>query len=107
MSHNLLLWKWSPDFDSPAKRKRHRLKFGDVTGAFVANGRHPAIGEANVAEFQTALEAEFGQDELARPFVLETHPRCVVVNYSSDARFQLVPRIAAIGKRFGLNASEF
>ena len=107
MSHNLLLWKWSPDFDSPAKRKRHRLKFEDVTGAFAAQGQHPAIGEADVAAFQSALDAEYGQDEPARLFVLETHPRCVVVNYSGKDRFQLVPRIAEIGKRFGLNAAEF
>lgn len=107
MSHNLLLWKWSPDFDSPAKRKRHGLKFEHVTSAFVAQTGHPAIGEADVTAFQSALEAEYGHDELARPFVLEIHPRCVVVNYSGTDRFQLVPRIAAIGKRFGLNAAEF
>jgi len=107
MSYNLLLWKWSSDFDSPAKRKKVGLKFGDVTSGFVTSGDHPAIGDADIAGFRAALEAVFGADELARPFVLELHPKCAVVNYSGSDRFQLVPKVATIGKRFGLNASEF
>jgi hypothetical protein len=107
MSCNLLLWKWSSEFDSLAKRKKVGVKFGDITSQFAASGHHPAIGNADIMGFRAALEAVFGADELARPFVLEQHPKCAVVNYSESVRFELVPKVAAIGRRFGLNASEF
>src|ERR1051326_1803059 len=103
MSRNLLLWKWSGEFDTPAKRKKAGLKFTDVTAGFVATGHHPAIGEADIGGFRAALEAVFGTDELARPFVLEQHPQCAVINYGESVRFDLVPKVADIGKRFGLN----
>jgi hypothetical protein len=107
MSRNLLLWKWSKDFDSPAKRKKAKVKFGEITARFAASGHHPAIGDADVSGFRAALDAVYGTDELARPFVLEQHPNCAVVNYSDSVRFELVPKVAAIGKKFGLNAAEF
>lgn len=83
------------------------MKFGDITSSFVKNGHHPAIGEADINGFRVALEAAFGTNELARPFVLEIYPNCVVLNYSASVRFELVPKVAGIGKLFGLNASEF
>src|SRR5687767_1320531 len=107
MSRNLLLWKWSPEFDSPAKRKQAGVKFGDITARFAATGDHPAIGDADIVGFRAALEAVFGSDELARSFVLEQLPKCAVVNYSESVRVELVPKVAGIGRRFGLNASEF
>jgi hypothetical protein len=107
MSRNLLLWKWSSEFDSSAKRKKASVKFGDITSQFAASGHHPSIGDADIPGFGAALEAVFGADELARPFVLEQHPKCAVVNYSESVRFELVPKVAEIGRRFGLNAAEF
>jgi len=107
MSRNLLLWKWSPEFDSQVKRKRAKLKFGDITAAFAASGHHPAIGDADITGFRAALEAVFGADEWARPFVLEQYPNCAVVNYSESVRFELVPKVADISRKFDLNASEF
>jgi hypothetical protein len=107
MSRNLLMWKWSKDFDSPAKRKKAKLKFRDITAGFAASGHHPAIGDADISGFRAALAEVFGNDELARPFVFEPYPKCAVVNYSESVRFELVPRVAAIGRKFGLNAAEF
>jgi hypothetical protein len=107
MSRKLLLWKWSSAFDTPAKRKRAGLKFAHITGAFATSGHHPAIGDADISGFRTALEAVFGTGEVARPFVLELNPKCAVINYEESVRFDLVPKIADIGRRYGLNASEF
>ena len=106
-SRRLLLWRWSEAFDSPAKRKKAKLKFRDITAQFAALGHHPAIGAADISGFRMALEAEFGKDEERRAFVFEQYPNCAVVQYSESVRISLVPRIAAVGKRFGLNASEF
>jgi hypothetical protein len=107
MSHNLLLWNWSEGFDTPAKRKKAKLKFCDVTAGFAANGHHPAIGQANIEGFKKEIEAVFGSDEVARPFVLELYEQCAVINSPSSVRFDLVPKVASIGRKFGLNASEF
>ncbi len=107
MSRNLLLWKWSDDFDSPAKRKKAKVKFADITTQFAETEDYPAIGEANITGFRAVLEAEFGSDELARPFVLELHTKCAVINYSESVRFDLVPKVAGIGRKFDLNAAEF
>ena len=107
MTFNLLLWKWSDEYDTPSKRKKLKVKFGDITGQFAKTGDHPAIGNADIIGFRRALEEEFGFDEEHRPFILEQHARCAVVNYPNAVRFDLARRIAAIGRRFGLNASEF
>ncbi|WP_157082254.1 hypothetical protein [Sphingomonas pruni] len=107
MTFNLLLWKWSDDFDTPSKRRKHALKMGHVTAQFAKTGDHPAIGDADVHSFRLAIDAEFGQNEDDRPFAFEDYGKCAVINYPNAVRFDLVPRVAGIGKRFGLNASEF
>ncbi|HRD46632.1 MAG TPA: hypothetical protein PLF78_09140 [Caulobacter sp.] len=101
----MLLWRWSADYDTPAKRKKHTVKFGDITSQFAKTEDHPAIGDADVVGFARALDDEFGADEERRPFVVERHSKCVVVNYPNTVRFDLAPRVAAIGRRFDLNAS--
>ncbi len=107
MTWNLLLWSWSDTFDTPSKRKRAKLKFSDITSQFAQFGDHPAIGDCDVVAFRQAVDAEFGADEDNRPFVFEDYGKCVVINYPNQVRFDLVPKIAGIGRRFGLNASEF
>jgi hypothetical protein len=107
MTWNLLLWRWSEEYDTPAKRKKKGVKFGDITSEFARTGDHAAIGEADVAAFRAAVDTAFGDDEDNRPFVFEAYPKCAVVNYTSGVRFDLVPKVAGIGRRFGLNASEF
>ncbi len=107
MTWNLLLWKWSPDYDTPAKRRKNGVKSSDVTSQFAKESDHPAIGDADIAAFRIAVDAEFGADEDNRPFVLEDYGKCAVINYPNSARFEIAPKVAGVGKRFGLNASEF
>ncbi len=107
MTWTLLLWKWSEDYDTPAKRKKKALRFGDITAEFSSKGDHPAIGAANIDGFCRALDEQFGFDETERPFVVEPYTKCVVVNYPDSIRLEIVPRVAKIGRQFGLNASEF
>jgi len=104
---NLLLWSWSPDYDTATKRRKKALKFSDITSQFVKSGDHPAIGAGNIIAFREAVDREFGSDEDNRPFVFYDHGKCAVVNYPNAVRFELVPKIARVGRRFGLNASEF
>lgn len=107
MTGNLLLWRWSQDYDTPSKRKKKAVKFGDITSQFADSGDHPAIGEGDMIAFRDALDQEFGEGEENRPFVFYDHEKCAVINYPNAVRFELVPRVAGIGRRFGLNASEF
>lgn len=107
MTMNLLLWKWSEEFDTQARRKARKLKFSDVTAGFLTFGDHPAIGQGEVAAFCNAIDSVFGSDEETRPFIIERYEKCAVINYPNEMRFDLVPKVAAIGKKFGLNASEF
>lgn len=107
MTGNLLLWRWSEEYDTPSKRKKKAVKFGDITSQFVKSGDHPAIGDSDIVAFRSALDHEFGEDEDNRPFVFYDHGKCAVVNYPNVVRLELVPKVAGIGRRFGLNASEF
>ncbi|MBE1527365.1 hypothetical protein GGC65_001821 [Sphingopyxis sp. OAS728] len=107
MTFNLLFWKWSEEFDTPAKRKKSGIKFGSIAAQFVISGDHPAIGNGDIASFRAALDVEFGGDQDNRPFVVEDYGKCAVINYPNAVRFELVPKVAGIGKRFGLNSAEF
>lgn len=70
-------------------------------------GDHPAIGEGDVVAFGVALAEEFGEDVTTRPFLFYDHGKCAVVNFPSAVWFELAPRVAGIGRRFGLNSSQF
>ncbi len=105
MTMNLMLWKWSDPYNSRSKRRG--LKFLNITNAFLEEGDHPAFGVADFYGFREALRQEFGQDEAFHPFVYEQYPECAVVNYPNAIRFELVPKVASIGKIYELNSSEF
>ncbi|MDV2984130.1 UNVERIFIED_CONTAM: hypothetical protein Q9R58_07430 [Methylobacteriaceae bacterium AG10] len=81
--------------------------FDDITTEFAKTGNHPAIGEADIAAFRDAVESAFGVDEEERLFVFEQYDKCVVINYPNAVKISLVPKIADIARRFGMNASEF
>lgn len=105
MTVNLLFWKWSEEFATPSRRRK--FKFSDITAQFVETEEHPAMGTADIDGFRKAIDDQFGADEELRPFVFEQYPKCAVINYPNADRFELVPQLAAVGRRFGLNASEF
>ena len=107
MTMNLLLWAWSADYDTPAKRKKIGKKFGDIAAEFARSGDHEAFGNAQLDAFVAAIDETFGSDDSRRPFVVERYARCVVINYPNAVRFELVPKVAGVGRRFGLNAAEF
>jgi hypothetical protein len=106
MSRNMLIWKWSEDFDSPTKRKRHKLKFVDVTKAFAETGDHPAIGEADISKYLIKVFEHFGPESVELPFVVERYRKCVVFNYGT-ARFEVVPILGKLAMNMGLNSAEF
>ncbi len=107
MSMNLLIWKWSEDYDTSAKRKRHKLKFSDVTSTFAETGDHPAIGACDVSPYLEKVFEKFGPESPDLPFVVERYEKCVVMAYGSAVRFEIVPVLGNLAMSLGLNSSEF
>lgn len=107
MSWNMLVWKWSPDYDTPAKRKKKKIKFSDITSEFAETEEHEAIGEADLESYILKVEEIYGTDDLNRPFVLERYTNCVVLNYSSSDRLEIGSVLGKLAMSLGLNCSEF
>lgn len=107
MGWNMLIWKWAPDYDTTAKRKKKKIKMSDVTSGFAENETHEAIGEADLDVYISKVEEIYGTDELNRPFVLERYSNCVVFNYGSKDRQEIVPVLGKLAMSLGLNGSEF
>jgi hypothetical protein len=40
MTCNLLLWRWSAEYDTPAKREKKAIKFSDITSSFPKTEDH-------------------------------------------------------------------
>lgn len=107
MSWNMLIWKWSTDYDTPAKRKKMKIKMADVTSGFAETGEHEAIGEADLEPYISKVEDIYGSDEINRPFVLDRYANCIVFNYGSGERQEIVPVLGKLAMSLGLNGSEF
>ena len=107
MSWNLLVWRWSGDFDTAAKRKRHKLKTSDVTHGFADNGDHPGIGEADMSAYLAKVFEEFGPESYELPFLVERYDKCVVFNYGGGVRYEIVPILGKLAMPMGFNAAEF
>jgi len=107
MSVNLLIWKWSSDYDTPAKRRKLKGKFGDVTSTFAKDGDSPAFVEYEIGRFLDAVNAVYRQAAEERPFVLEEYERCLNFSIPNSARLEVVSTIGRIAMAHGLNASEF
>ena len=103
----ILLWKWSKAFDTKSKRQKAKLKFKDITDQFNLTENHPAIGETNIDLYIKELGDTFGRGFRNRKFKIKRYQNCVVLFYNAKNRIDLLPKIAAIGKKYQLNASEF
>jgi len=107
MSLNLLVWKWSSDYDSPSKRRKLKVKFSNVTSAFASDGDSPAFREFDRAPFLDDVTRAYNMPVEERPFVLEEYERCLNFSIPNSERFEVVPSVGKIAMRHGLNSSEF
>lgn len=105
MSWNLLVWQWSEELDTPSKRRKY--KTGDVATVFGETGDHPAIANADFEHYLHKVVSHFGPDEESRPFVIERYGKCVVFNYGSDVRYEIIPILGQFASLCGFNATEF
>lgn len=79
----------------------------DVASSFAEIEDHPAMGEADFAEYLQKVVEHYGTDELSRPFVVENYEKAVVFNYGSESRFEVVPVLGQLASSCGFNATEF
>ena len=106
MSFNLVVWAWTDDYSTSARRRRRGVKYADIMASFVEEGDHPAMREFDFTEFEAAVEAEIGPEQVDGPYILERYPRARVYNMPFSQAPRLVPLIGAIARRFGLTSAE-
>jgi hypothetical protein len=102
MGFNLVVWRWHPDFDSTAKRRKKKVRVADVLDGFLQDGVHPAMIEADFGEFETAVAREIAPAIIDGPYHLEKYPKARVFNMALSRVRELVEPIARIAERFGL-----
>jgi hypothetical protein len=106
MSVNLVIWSWSEEFDTPAKRKKQKLKFDDVKNAWAETGDHLSMAAFDFAPFEAAVVAQLGPQTDDGPYILERYPRSRCYNLPLSQAHRFIPVIGAIARQFGLNAAE-
>lgn len=106
MSVNLVIWAWSEEFDTPAKRKKAKLKFDQIKEAWSESGDHASMAPFDFTEFEAAVTEKLGPQKTDGPYILERYPRSLCYNLASSRAAKLVPEIGTIARRFKLNAAE-
>lgn len=107
MSVNLVVWAWSEQFDTPAKRKKLKIKFGEIKDVWADKGDHPSMAAFDFAKFEAAVAQKIGLQEEDGPYILERFPRSLCYNLPFSQAPKLIPAIGNIARKFGLNAAEF
>lgn len=106
MSVNLVVWSWNHDHDTPAKRRKLRIKFDDIMATWAEAGDHPCMGDFDFAAFEAAVAAKLGPAKVDGPYIVERYPRSLCYNLPESKAAKLVPVIGTIARKFGLNAAE-
>lgn len=106
MSVNLVVWKWSKAYDTPAKRKKLKLKFDQIAGIWADTGDHPCMATFDFSEFEAAIIKEIGPQKVDGPYILERMLHSLCFNLPFSRAPKLIPIIGATAKKFGLNAME-
>lgn len=106
MSFNLLVWKWIPDYDTAAKRRKLGVKYADVTGGFSQAEAHPAMADFDFQEFDQATIEKIGPEEDDGPYILERHACARVFNIPASRVQALLPKIGKLAQKHGLTSAE-
>ncbi|MFO0547079.1 MAG: hypothetical protein U0271_01760 [Polyangiaceae bacterium] len=106
MSVNLVVWKWSPAYDSAAKRRRLGVKYEDIMSAFAEAGAHPAMASHDFGAFERDVYARIGPNVVDGLYVLERSECARVFNLSLRQGDELVPRIGELARAHGLTSAE-
>jgi len=106
MGWNLVVWQWKQEFKEPSARKKQKLKMSDVAHSLIASGDHAAAASFTQEPFVESLLDQYPGSDTDRPFLIERYPKCVLINYDSTARINIVPVIGRLAMKHGLNGTE-
>jgi hypothetical protein len=106
MSVNLVVWRWSEDFDTPAKRKKQKIKFDQIKDVWADTGDHPSMAVFDFAKFEAAVVEKVGPQKEDGAYILERYPKSICYNMPFSQASKLIPVIGTIARKFGLNAAE-
>lgn len=106
MTENLLVWKWSDDFATPAKRRKLKVRFSDVTSSFIETGDSPAFGEFDVDAFLSAVHDLYPGEDEELPFVIERSGRAICFSIPNARAYELIPILGRLAMKHGLNGSQ-
>lgn len=93
MTGTLCIFAWASDHDTPAKRRRKKLRLRDVASDWAHDGAHPAMAARDFSDFVAVLETEFGPDRELWPFLIRIHETAIEVEYASVDRVDVCTRI--------------
>jgi hypothetical protein len=107
MSFNLVVWKWTPAYDSAAKRRKLGVKYAEITAAFAEDSKHPAMAKHDFRPFEKAVFDQIGPAVTDGPYLLERSTYARVFNMPFRQVEKLVPRLTLIARAHGLTSAEF
>lgn len=106
MSENLLVWKWADEFDTPAKRKKRKIKFRDVTSEFMDRSDSQAFGSFDMDGFVDSVTELYPEPEEVRPFVIERYPRALCFSIPNARAVELITQLGNLAMKHGLNGAQ-
>jgi len=106
MSTNLLVWKWSEDYNTTGKRRKLKVKHTDVTSEFLKKEDSAAFGDFDHELFIQKVCEAYPMAPENRPFVIEKYERCLNFSIPNQSRFEVVPIIGNLAMQNGLNGTE-
>ena len=106
MSFNLVVWKWTEDYDTSTKRRKLKTKYGDVMSAFAESESHPAMCEHDFSSFVADVDSTVGPSVDGEPYILEPYPCAIVYNMGYSRVEALVPVIGNLARKHGLTSAE-
>src|SRR5262245_27087594 len=106
MGVNLVVWAWSEEFDTPAKRKKLKIKFSEIMDVWADKGDHPSMAEFDFGDFEAAIVEKIGPEKVDGPYVLDRYPRSLCYNMSFSQSRELIPLIGMTARKFGLTSAE-
>ena len=106
MSFNFVVWSWAEDYDTGAKRRKQKLKYGDVMAAFSESESHPAMNTYDFTDLIADVESRVGPATDGEPYILERYPCAVVYNIANSRVIEVVDKIHKIARKHGLTSAE-
>lgn len=106
MGFNLVVWKWTPAYDSAAKRRKLGVKYEDVMAAFARDSGHAAMAKVDFEAFEADVVAKVGPEVVEGPYILERYACARLYDLPLSRVPALVIQLVGIARKHGLTSAE-